>query len=200
MDESIGCQTGQLVAGAALDRLGAPEGADIGEHHGTVGQQMAEQHRDTVQGVVFGSQDIGATTAIPVERSVEQCFGEIAVGHVVGPLALSLETGGDGIVAKRLFAEAEFLQTGVAGHEVTDNKVHLDDELPVGILLFAGVLPQGVVVVSFVLLAVGDSPLVSLLVLFGVKNALIDATADFDHIDIFVSHAEILLEEVRVNN
>ena len=37
---------------------------------------------------------------------------------MVGPLALALEAGQDGIVAERLFAKSQFGQARIANHQV----------------------------------------------------------------------------------
>ena len=117
---------------------------------------MAEQHGHAVAGIVLGSHHIGFTDAVPVERGIEQRFGIIAVGIEVGPLALSLEAGGNGIVSQRLFLEAHLTQLGVAPHQVAHDNHHLHDELPVGILLFAGLALLGTIleVLAFVHLAI----------------------------------------------
>jgi hypothetical protein len=103
----------RLFAAGLFDRLHAPVGAQVGENLGGVGEQVAEEHAGAVERVVFGGDDVGRALAVPVERGIEDGFEEIAVGEVVGPLALALETGGDGIVAVRLLAEPISLSTGL---------------------------------------------------------------------------------------
>ena len=90
----------ERLATGFLDGLAAPVGAEVGENLGAVGEQPAEKHAGAVEGVVFGSDDVGRALAVPIERGIEHGFHEVAVGVVVGPLALALETGGDGIVAE----------------------------------------------------------------------------------------------------
>ena len=62
---------------------------------------------------------------------------------MVGPLALPLEAAEDRVVADRLLAEAELGQPGVADHQVAGDHRHLDDDLPVAVLLLAASLLVG---------------------------------------------------------
>ena len=88
-----------LPTGGLLDGLGAPVCTHVGEDLRRVGQQVAEQHRGTVQRVVLGGHDGGLADAGPVEVRVEDGLQNVAVGEVVGPLALALEACHDGTVA-----------------------------------------------------------------------------------------------------
>ena len=76
--------------------------------------------------------------AVPVEGGVEDGFHEIAVGEVIGPLALSLETAQDGIVAQGFLAKTQFGQARVADHQIAGDHGHLDHAFPILILLRRG--------------------------------------------------------------
>ena len=163
---------------------------------------MAEEHGHAVAGIVLGSHHIGFTDAVPVERGIEQRFGIIAVGIEVGPLTLSLEAGGNGIVAQRLFLEAHLTQLGVALHQVAHDDHHLHDKFPVGILLFAGLALLGTIleVLAFVHLAIFLGPGHCLGIFFLVVDALRHAADDFGQVDRLVAHAQVFLEEVGIDN
>ena len=158
-----------LPAGGLLDGLGTPVGAHIGEDLRRVGQQVAEQHRGTVERVVLGGHDGGLADAGPVEVRVEDGLQNIAVGEVVGPLTLTLEAGRDGAVAAGLFLKAQLGQARVAMHEVAGDDRHLGDELP-PVLVLLRVLPLRRVPVLALLEVLAD-PLVGLLVLLGIVDA-----------------------------
>ena len=101
-----------------------------------------------------------------------------------------------------LFLKSYLLKAWVAVHEVLHDDHHLDDEVPVGILLLAGLslaLTVGDVLalVAHTMLA---GPRHSLLVLLGVVDALGHAADDFGEVNAFVAHAEIFLEEVGVDD
>ena len=66
--------------------------------------------RRAVEAVIFRGDDVRRADAVPIEGGIEDRFQEIAVGLVIGPLALALETGGDGVVALRFLAKAQFGQ------------------------------------------------------------------------------------------
>ena len=117
---------------------------------------------------------------------------------MVGPLTLALEAGCDGAVAASLFLEAQLGQTRVAVHEVAGDDRHLGDELP-PVLVLLGVLPLRRVPVLALLEVLAD-PLVGLLVLFGVVDALFDAAGELGHVDVLVAHAEVGAEEVGVDD
>ena len=187
-----------LPTGGPLDGLGAPVGTHVGEDLRRVRQQVAEQHRGAVKRVVLGGHDGRLADAGPVEVRVEDGLQNVAVGEVVSPLTLTLEAGRDGAVAASLFLEAQLGQARVAVHEVAGDDRHLGDELP-PVLVLLGVLPLRRVPVLALLEVLAD-PLVGLLVLFGVVDALIDAAGELGHVDVFVTHAEVGAEEVGVDD
>ena len=202
VDETAGSQTGGFLAGDALHSLGAPVGTDVREHHTLVGKQMTEEHSHAVERVVLGGEHVGLTCAVPVKRGTHQRLGEVKVGDIVGPLALALHTGSDGVVAQTLLLEAQLLETRVAVHQVVDDKHILDGELPVLVLLLAGLglAYLLVVVVALIGLAVLLGPSHGLLVLLRVIDTLVHTAQDFDQVHILGTHAEIVLEEVGVDD
>ena len=75
----------------AGDGIRAPVGAEIGENLRGVGEQPTEEHGGAVEGIVFGCDNVRSAAAVPVERGVQNRLEEVAIRHVVGPLALALE-------------------------------------------------------------------------------------------------------------
>ena len=194
-------QTGDidLLAGRLFDRFRAPVGADVGEAGGCAGQQVGEEHRNTVAGIVFRCENERFADAVPVEGGVEDRFHKVAVGHEVRPLALSLETAGDGVVSAGFFYKAHFRELFVADHEVTADNGHLGEEFPDFILFLAGFSSLAVVDI-FVFLAVFLDPVYRALVLFRIVNILLNAADDFALINRFAAHSEIFFEEIGVHN
>ena len=139
--------------------------------------------------------------AVPVERAAHQGLREIAVRLPVGPLALSLETGRKGVVPDGLFLESHVVQAGIAQHQVADDEGHLHDKLPVAVLLLAGLLPLGAVLVpSLLRLAIFFGPGHGLDKLVVVVDAFIHATQDFGLVHALVAHAQVFLEELLVHD
>ena len=201
MDDATRGLARQFLASDTLHGLGAPVGAHIREDLGTIGEQMAEEHGHTVAGIVFGGQHIGLTDAVPVERGIEQCLGIVTVGVEVGPLALSLESGRNGIVPQRFLLESHLQQFGVALHEVAHDEGHLHDKLPVGVLLLACLgLGLHIIVLALVLLAVLLGPCHGLGILLLVIDALGHAADNLGEVDRLAAQAQVLLEEVGIDD
>ena len=161
---------------------------------------MSEQHCNTIASIVFSSHYISLANTVPVERSVEQSLREVSVRIEVGPLALSLETGGYRIMSKGLFLESKFSQFGITGHQVTHDYSLLDNEFPVFVFLFASLyLFRNIIVMAFVLLAVFLCPCHSLFKLIFVIDTLCHATDNFSKVYRLASHAQIFLKEIGVD-
>jgi len=128
----------QLVTGDALDRVRAPVGAHVGEDLGGVGEQVTQKHRHAVKAVIFRGNDEWSADAVPVKGTVEDGFEEVAVGLVIRPLPLALETRSDGVVAVGLFAKAHLGELGIADHHVAGDEGHLDRGFPFAVEMFAG--------------------------------------------------------------
>jgi len=187
-----------LVAGGTLGGLGGPVGADVGEHLGAVGEKLHEQHAKTVENVVLGGKNVGLTGAVVVEGGVEQSFGEVAVGIEVGPLTLTLEAAGDGVVTDHLFFAAG-RQVGIAVEHILDDAVHLCKEVPLLFLLVGGSSDElGVLVPA--LFAVLFDPCSALCDLFGVVDALGHSAEDFNLVNGLNAHTEVGLDKVGVDN
>ena len=177
---------------------------------------MAEEHRDAVERVVLGGQHVSLADAVPVERGAHQRLGEVEVRLVVGPLALSLHTAEDGVVALGLFEVAHLGQLGIAVHQVADDHHALHGELPVGVLLLAVLAlalavvgghgrawEEGavfVIVVAFLWLAIFVDPLHGALELVVVVDLEVHAAEDFHQVYILGADTEILLEEVSIDD
>ena len=163
---------------------------------------MAEEHRNAVQRVVFGRQNLGFANAVPVERRTHQRLGEVEIRPVVGPLTLSLHTCQQRIVAQSLFLEADFLQLRVSVHQIADNQHIFHCEIPVGILFLTclGLALLHVVVATFVRHTIFLRPRHRLLVFVLVVDFQLDATQNFDQIGVFRAHSEVVLEEIGIDN
>ena len=137
MDDASCGAAREPAARDALDGFGGPERAYVGEELRPVGQQVQQEHRSAVERVVFRGEGDCFADAVPVERRVEDRFREVAVGSEVGPLALPLESPGNGVVSHGLLFEAHFGQFRIAVHQVTEDECHLYDIFPDGVFLFA---------------------------------------------------------------
>jgi len=84
----------------------APEGPDVGEDLRGVREEIAKEHRHAVEGVVLGRHQVRLAGTGPVEVRVGDRLEEVAVGKVVRPLTLPLETRKDGVVPGGFLAEA----------------------------------------------------------------------------------------------
>ena len=82
---------GDIGSRHAGDGIWAPIGAEIGKNLRGVGEQPSEEHGGAIQGIVFCCDDVRGAAAIPVERGIQNRLKEVAIRHVVGPLALALE-------------------------------------------------------------------------------------------------------------
>ena len=201
VNHTVGGNTFKFLSGHTLHGLGTPVGTYIGEHLCLLREQVHEEHGHTVEGIVLSGYDDGLAAAVPVETGVEQGFAEVTVGLPVGPLALTLETAGNGVVAQRFLGESHFAEAGIALHQVAHDEVHLRHEFPILVLFLAGLLLFGAVLVPpFVHLAVGIHPCLGLDVFFLVVDAFVHAAQDFGLIHLLVAHAKVFLEEVGVDN
>lgn len=198
-------------AADSFNSVGAPVCTNIGEQARSAGDEFAQKHRQTVETVVLGSESERLFLAVPVEGGVEHSLGEVAVGHEIGPLALTLEAAEYGVAAESLFVPAvlrarvlslcadgaDIVELIVAEHDVAADKSHLDDELPLLLLLLGGVSDIFGVLVE-ALGAVFFDPLERALIFLVVIDAELDAAGDFDHVDPLGADAEILLPEIGV--
>ena len=90
-------------------------------------------------------------------------------------------------------------QVLVAVHQILDDQVHLQGELPVLVLLLAGLLQLGGVLVE----ALDDvlvGPGLELLVFLLIVDAQRHAADDFDLIDRLNAHPQVILDEVGVHD
>ena len=161
----------EVVAGDALRGLGRPVCAHVGEDLGAVGQQLHKEHAKAVEHVVFGRKDHRFLRAFKVEGGVEHGLGIVAVGPVIGPLPLTLEAGGNGVVTYHLLPE--FLgEIGVSLYEILYDAVHFYGKFPLPALFlvgkpYAALLTQklhGFRIVVTALLAVLERPRQSLFI------------------------------------
>ena len=100
VDDAVLRQPGERLSGDAFYRFRRPVGAHVGKYLSGAGQLVAHQHCHAVEAVVFRGDDKGFAYAVPVERAIEQRFGGIAVGVLIGPVALALKTRSDGVIAQ----------------------------------------------------------------------------------------------------
>ena len=146
---------------------------------------MAEEHGYAVAGIVFSGEHERLADTVPVEVGVVKCLCIVAIGIEVGPLALTLESSGDCIVAECFLFEAHFLELGVAYHEVAHDDGHLHHEFPVGIFLLAGLALFGTVleVIALVALGVSLGPCHCALILLVVVDTFGHAADDFREVN-----------------
>ena len=200
MDKALGllCLSFQLVPSSLPYGLRTPIGADIGENLGTASQQLTEEHTSSVEGVVLGGQNIWLAGTFPVEGGIQQGLGEVTVGIEVRPLALSLESTGNGVVAQSLLLATNG-QVLVAIEQVLDDAHHLHHKFP-GLFLFLRCLLHfgRVLVESFLamLLRPGQGLLEFLLIV----DVLGHPADNFNLIHGLHPHSQILLEEVAVDD
>ena len=70
MDDAILGRTVELMTRDALDGIGAPVGTDIGEDLCGIGEQISEEHRQGVEGIVLRSHKTRHADAVPVEGAI----------------------------------------------------------------------------------------------------------------------------------
>ena len=201
MDDSRGGLAGEFLAGHPLDSLRAPVRPHIGEDLRTVGQQVRHKHSRAVERVVLCGKNRRLPAAVPVEIGVQKGLREVPVRHPVGPLTLSLETSGDGVVSKSLLLESHLAELRVAVHKIHHDDGHLHHKLPILVLLLTGLLLAfRVLVPALVRHAVFLDPGHSLLELLRIVYSKIHTPQDLDLIYTFIPHSQILLEEVGVHD
>ena len=192
------CSALQLIARGLAHRFRAPICTHIRKNLGSIGQKLHEKHAQTVQHIIFRSQNIGLSCPVPVEGSVQHGLREITVGIEIRPLSLSLKTGGDGVVSYHLFFSS-FRQIGISVHQILDDAHHLYHELPVLVLLLSGLLYRlGILVEAF--LAVFLHPPKSFLVFLLVVNALSHAAYDLHLVNGLHPHAQIFFDESGIDD
>ena len=140
---------GQSVAGHALDRLGAPIGAHVGENLRGVRQQMAEQHARAVERVVFRRDQHGSRMPFQSNDEFRMASRKSPFGIMVGPVALALEAGQDGVVAEGFLAEAELRQARIADHQVAHDHRRTSPRTPIPSPCACGCCDFRVVVLAF---------------------------------------------------
>ena len=180
MDNTILCQSGQLLTSHTFHSFRAPISTYVRENLCTISQQMAEEHSYSVAGIIFSSQYVSFTNTVPVERSIQQGFREVTVRVEVRPLTLSLETSRNSIVTKCFFLESHFLQLRITFHQIAHDNGHLHNEIPVSIF-FRTCLSLGfyIEILSFVFLAIFFSPSHRFGVFFLIVNSFSHTTNDF---------------------
>ena len=160
---------------------------------------MAHQHGHAVEAVVFGGDDERLAHAVPVKRAVEQRFGGIAIGVLIGPVALTLETGGDGVVAQRLLHQPFFRQLRVALHHVADAHRHQQALFQHrAALRFIALILLGVLI--FAVAEMFIRPRQRHLQLGFIIDFLIDSPAQLRHVDSLNLHPEPGFKEVVVDD
>ena len=85
------CLTFDFVTRYAFHRFARPVSTDVGKHLRSTGEQLHKQHARCVECVVFRAENVRFSRPVPVERSVKNTFGEVAVRVKIRPLSLSLE-------------------------------------------------------------------------------------------------------------
>ena len=201
MDHTACSETCQFLASYTLHSFRAPVCTNVREHLSATSQQLTEQHCHSVASIVFSSNYICFADTVPVECTTHQRFSKVTVWLPVSPLALALETGCDSVVADCFFQESLFAEFRVALHQVANDESHLHYEFPVSILTCAVfLLFRTVLVPTFVHLAPLFSPSHCLFVFFVVVDTFFHTAEDFCFVHAFVTHTEVFLEEILVND
>ena len=199
MEKTPGGPAFQAVPGYPLHRIRTPVSAHIAENLGRVGEQMPQEHRDTVQAIVLGGHNVGPAESVPVERRVQHRLHEIAVGPPVRPLALPLEPGADRVVPMGLLAEALLRQLRIPVHQILGDESHFHRLIPFGLLPF-GVAAQfrgvGIHADVQILLHPGAGAAIFLRIV----DFIPDAPGDFTHVHVFITHSQIILEETLIHD
>ena len=118
---------------------------------------------------------------------------------MVGPLALALEAGDDGVVSEGFFTEAGFCQSWVADHQVAGDESHFDRLLPLLVELGAGTFRfRGVPIFAFA--TVLFCPSEGFLFFRSVEDSAIHPADELGHVDTFDAHAEVGFKEVGIDD
>ena len=176
-----------------------PKRPHVGENLRRIREQAAEQHAGSVQGVVLRGHKVRRARPVPVEGRVEHRLQKIAVGQMIGPLALALETGGDGVMPERLLAPALRGQLRIARHQIARHQRHLHRNLPFPVQLRARAARLGSIVI-LPLPAIFLHPFHRLLEFRPVVNAPFHAPDEFAHVHRLHPHPQIILEKGGVHH
>ena len=116
---------------------------------------------------------------------------------MICPVPLTLESGKNRIVSERFLAEAEFCQTQIADHQVTDNHRGFHHEVPFPVPAFAGARSLVIVLSCGTILL---HPRQRTLEFHFVVNFFLDATDQFRHVHALHSHAKIIFKQILVHH
>ena len=192
------CLTLDIVARYAFYRLARPVRSHVGKDLRSAREQFPKQHTYAVQAVVFGGEDIRFSCAVPIERGIQNTFGEIAVGIEIRPLSLTLETCGNRVMPHHFFFRT-LRQVLVAVHKVLDDARHFRREFPVLFLLLFRALELGRVFIE-VCIALRLYPSERFLIFLFVVNTLAHTADNFHLVHAFYAHTEVFLKEVHVHD
>jgi len=201
------CPTLQIISGNSLCGFLRPIGTDIGENLRSIGQQTHKQHTESVEHIIFSSEDHRFFLALKIEGGIQYCLGIITVGPVIRPLPLSLETCCNGIVAG-LFLLESIWEIGISLHQIFDDTVHLNGEFPLLFLFlrsefnaafFSKKLDEFRVIVT-TFFAVLLCPCQCSFIRSVVIDALLHTAKDLYFIHRLYAEAEIFLHKLLVDN
>ncbi|MNE54004.1 hypothetical protein D3C80_1487620 [compost metagenome] len=199
MQQPVGRLALQFISGYPFNRSWTPEGPDIGKNLCRIRKQIIEQHRYPVQAVILGSHDVRGTPAVPVKGGVKNRLHEIPVRKMIRPLPLALEAPDNRVMPVSLLLKAELSQPRVPHHEVTRDKRHFDTGLPLLLLQFiADLQVLRIIVCSGA--AFFFNPGQGLCKFFFIINFFLEPAHVLGHIDVFIPHAQVVLEELFVHN
>ena len=189
------------MSGDALNSFGTPVGTYVGKYLSCIRNQFSEQHCYAVQRVVFSCHNECFANTVPVERSIQYCFGKVTVWHKVGPLALSLKSSRNGVMSQCFFLKTQITKFRISNHQVAHNDGHFYNKFPFFIKLFARFLFVGFVgIFTFVRFAILLGPFDCFFEFFRIKNVQLYAAVDFTHVDIFIAHAQVFLKEISIDD
>ena len=187
-----------LIASRFLNRFRAPIGTHICKNLRPVGQKLHKHHSQAVEDVIFRREYIRLSRSVPVKGGIQHRFREITVGIEIRPLTLSLEACRNRIMAYHFLFTANG-QVLVAVHQIFDDTHHLNNELPVLVLLLSGFLNLFRIFIK-AFNAVCFCPGQRLFKFCLVINAFRHTADDFHLIHGFHTHSQILFNKCGIND
>ena len=103
-------------------------------------------------------------------------------------------------MSEGFFTESERFEFGITHHQVAHDQGHLNNKLPIFFVLGFRLCQVFAVNDIFALFAIFLCPRQRFFIFFFIVNIVLHATDDFDLIDSFATHTEVILEEIRIDD
>ena len=111
MNKSVCRHAVRLLTCHTFTSLRAPVGTDIMEAGSRSRNQVSQQHRNTIAGIILRCKRSRCLGTIPVESRSKDCFRKVRIRQPVRPLSLSLKTSGHSIMPQSLLMPAKLVQS-----------------------------------------------------------------------------------------